>query len=152
MNIDSKHYSQKRLRDIFDIARCNKSKEYQKDTILIQISATRGQVIYIDKVQRVEDGSKYAALTVKEPGKYNVKYLYYVLDANMPDIVRRCASGINLQMDSLASAKIPIITNIHTQNTIADLCDIAVKYEHTEARTVELLKQHKLEMLHRMMC
>lgn len=153
MNIDSEHYSQKRLRDIFDIERVNKSKEYQKDTILIQVSAaTNGKPVYLDKSQRIENCSKYAALTIKEPDKYNTKYLYYVIYENMPNIVKRYASGINFQIDALASAKIPIITNRATQNTIADLYDIAVKYEHTEARTVELLKQHKLEMLHRMLC
>ena len=152
MSTDLSNWTYERLRDIFDITRCNKSKEYPKDTILVQVSATRGQVIYLDKAQHVEDGSKYAALTVKEPDKYNAKYLYYMLDENMPDIVRRCKSGINLQMDALSGEKIPIHKDVYTQNTIVTMLDAIVKCTEIEARTVELLQQHKLEMLDKMTC
>jgi hypothetical protein len=152
MNIDLGNWTYARLRDVFDIARCNKSKEYPKDTILVQVSATRGQVIYLDKAQRVEDGSKYATLTVKEPDKYNAKYLYYVLDLNMPDIVERCKSGINLQMDALSGEKIQIHRDMNTQNTIVTMLDVVVKCTEIEARTVELLRQHKEEMLDKMLC
>lgn len=148
INFENKDY--KRLRDIFDIARCNKSKEYPKDTILVQVSVTRGQVIYLDKAQHVADGSKYAALTVKEPDKYNAKYLYYMLDENMPDIVRRCKSGINLQMDALSGEKILVHLDIDTQNTIVDLIDIVQEWLYLERKTVELLKQHRLEMMRHM--
>ena len=151
MNINFENWTYERLRDVFDIARCSKSKEYPKDTILIQVSATRGQVIYLDKAQYVDDGSKYATLTVKKQDKYNAKYLYYILENSMPDIVQKCKSGINLQMDELSGIKIPIHNDINTQNAIAVLYDTIVKCEEIEQRTVELLKQHKTEMLNRMM-
>ena len=152
MNIDFGNWSYERLRDVFDIARANKSKEYPKDTILVQVSATRGQTIYLDKAQCVEDGSKYAALTVKEPGKYNAKYLYHILDVNMPDIVRRCVSGINLQMDELSGVKIPIHKDMNTQNVIAVLLDTIVRCGEIEEREAELLTKHMHQMQNRMLC
>lgn len=153
MNVDFGNWAYERLRDVFDIARCNKSKEYPKDTILIQVSAaTHGKPVYLDKAQRVENGSKYAALTIKEPDKYNAKYLYYILKDSMHDIVRKCASGINIQMDALGGIKIPIHKDINAQNTYVAVFNIIVRCQEIEERELELLKQHKKEMLNRMMC
>lgn len=149
-NIESWDY--KRLSEIFDVARVNKSQEYPKDTILIQVSATNGQTLYLDKAQRVADGSKYAALTVKEPDKYDAKYLYYILDEKMPDAVKRYASGMNLQMDVLASVKIPVHNDINTQRTICRLLDFAEDQIRMEREIVDILKKHKQEYSAMLLC
>lgn len=151
MNMNLDYWSYKRLRDVFYITRANKQTEYPAGTILVQVSATRGQTIYLDNAQKVADGSKYATLTVKDQDKYNAKYLYYILEGNLPDIVRKVKSGINLQMSELSDISIPVHKDINTQNAIATLLDMVEKRAEIERKTVELLQKHKDEMISKMM-
>lgn len=114
------------LLDLVEIERSKKNKVYKNGSILIQLSATRGQMGYLDNDKTVE--SKYGVMTVKNDC-INSKYLYYMLQMNIENFLRVYQTGLNIVPDVFKFMKL----EIHTDKTIQD--EITVMF--TKLETVE---------------
>lgn len=128
-------YKKVNLLDLVEIERAKKGKIYQVGNIIIQVSASRGQIIYLDKKQEVEP--QYIVLKVNE---VNSKYLYYLLEEELPRFLKKYQTGINIQPNVFKHLNISIHTDIQTQNYIANLMD---KLEEDIKKEVLLLEEYK---------
>ena len=130
------------LLKIADIERSKKGKVYKKGNILIQLSATRGQMVYLEKDSEVE--SKYGVFSVKDG--INTKYLYYILTMTMPQFLSIYQTGLNIVPDVFRFMEIKVHTDRHVQNDIANLFDkldkIETQYQEEIAKWKDIKSYH----------
>ena len=82
-----KDYKKVKLLDLVDIERAKKNKVYEKGNIIIQVSASKGQIFYLEEDTTVE--SQYIILTCKNNKIINTKYLYYVINDLLPKFLAK---------------------------------------------------------------
>lgn len=112
--IDLNTYEEVKLEDVAEYARAKKGKVYPAGTSTIQISATRGQIGYLDKLSEVE--TKYVAI-IPQAG-INPKYFNIVMQKNVEEFIYKYGSGLNIQEKDVG--KFPIqLHNSETQDAIA---------------------------------
>ena len=107
------------LFDVASVERAKKGKIYPAGVILIQLSATRGQLIYVDKSQEID--TRYAVITPND--KVIPYYLYIVIDRALPEFMQKNQTGINLQADALKYLNFEI-HDLADQQTIANTVQV----------------------------
>ena len=127
--------------NITELARIERSsgKVYPAGCTLIQVSATRGQVLY--HAEEAEIPSHYAVFLPND--KVLPKYLYHMISFQAGHFIYTVQTGLNIQMDSLEEMKLKIHTDLEKQAEIVKYLDIIEKMEAKEETTIELLKQAK---------
>ena len=103
-----KEYKMTYLKDIANISRAVKGRQYKAGTIIIGLSATRGEVGYL-----YEDGevpTKWAVVEVSD--EHNPFYIYNSILKFFPKFYAEWKTGINLQIDKLDYLKI----GVHERN------------------------------------
>ena len=139
-------YKKMNLLDIVNIERAQKSKKYQEGNIIIQVSASKGQILYLKEPQYVE--SKYVVLKPKI--EICSKYLYYILNNCMFDFLRIYQSDINIQPEVFKFLNIDIHTNINTQRKIAEILtniDDRISSEESMIGKIKDFKKWHLEKM-----
>lgn len=134
------NHEEKELLDLVNIERSKKNKVYPKGSILIQLSATRGQMGYLEKESTVD--SKYGVMTVKE-NNVNTKYLYYMLSIQMEHFLRIYQTGLNIVPDVFKYMKLNIHNDRTIQNKIQKMFDEVEKIEKTYQEDIENWKNIK---------
>ena len=114
-------------------------KIYPAGCTLIQVSATRGQVLY--HVEEAEIPAKYAVITAND--KVLPKYLYHMISFRADAFFHAVQTGLNIQIDSLSEMKLKIHTEMEKQAEIVRYLDVIEKMQAKEEVTIELLKQAK---------
>ena len=137
-----------KLTKITELASIERSsgKVYPAGCTLIQISATRGQVLY--HAEEAEVPTKYAVITAND--KVLPKYLYHMISFQADAFFHAIQTGLNIQMDTLDEMKLKIHTDLKEQAEIAKHLDVIEKMEAKEEATIELLKQAKQTHLSKM--
>lgn len=146
--INSKRYKTTKLVDIAMIERATKGKEYPAGSILIQLSASNGQILYLDSVQQVE--TKYAVVTLRE--NYDSKYIFYALQNSMPEFIAKYQSDINLQYESLKYLQIFVHEDIETQKHIVALFEELEWEIKGEEKIIDKYKNVKKGYLDKIFC
>lgn len=106
------------LLDIATFERSKKNKSYSAGSILIQVSATRGQLEYHAHEGPVE--SKYGVI---QTGKVNPKYLYYILEMVLPAFLQRYQTGLNINPEIFKHLKFAIHPDRRVQDAIVIILD-----------------------------
>ena len=114
-------------------------KAYPAGCTLIQVSATRGQVLY--HAEEAEVPAKYAVVTANK--KVLPKYLYHMISFQADAFFHAIQTGLNIQMDTLNEMKLKIHTDLKKQAEIVKYLDVIEMMEIKEETTIELLKQAK---------
>ena len=114
-------------------------KAYPAGCTLIQVSATRGQVLY--HAEEAEVPAKYAVVTANK--KVLPKYLYHMISFQAGRFIHTIQTGLNIQMDTLNEMKLKIHTDLKKQAEIVKYLDVIEMMEIKEETTIELLKQAK---------
>lgn len=131
------------LLDIATIERSKKNKTYKKDSILIQLSATKGQMIYLDDDTKVD--SKYGVFEVNKD-KVEPRYLYYVLKMSMPDFLTRYQTGLNIKPKIFDSFKVKVHRSLEVQKIIVKILDsFNVELEEKEVEKYKKIKEYHLD-------
>ena len=127
--------------NITELAKIERSsgKVYPAGCTLIQVSATRGQVLY--HAEEAEVPAKYAVVTANK--KVLPKYLYHMISFQADAFFHAIQTGLNIQMDTLNDMKLKIHTDLEKQAEIVRYLDVIEKMEAKEETTIELLKQAK---------
>lgn len=144
--LDFSNYKMVRLIDVADVERAQKGKVYPAGSILIALSATKGQVEYVDLDSEIE--SRWA-VAVPKTGCES-KYLYYSILTEFPRFIHIHKTGINLQMDELKYLRI----HIHPpeiQKKIEHYFSIIEQMEKKEEQEVERWKNIKKSYLEKML-
>lgn len=140
--IDIKNYKNLKLIDVAKWERSKEGKIYPKGCTLIQVSATKGEVGYLNKKGEVE--GKYA---VVEPNKnINPKYLNIVIERNIGHFLSKYQAGLNIQIDDLKHLDIEL-HNKPTQDMIADHVTIMEREAENVTKEIEILQTTKNRFL-----
>ena len=121
-------------------------KVYPAGCTLIQVSATRGQVLY--HAEEAEVPSHYAVFSPND--KVLPKYLYHMISFQADAFFHAIQTGLNIQMDTLNEMKLKIHTDLEKQAEIVKYLDVIEMMEAKEETTIELLKQAKQTSLSEM--
>ena len=134
--------------NITELANIERSsgKVYPAGCTLIQVSATRGQVLY--HAGEAEIPAKYAVVTANK--KVLPKYLYHMISFQADAFFHAIQTGLNIQLESLNEMKLKIHTDLEKQAEIVRYLDVIEKLESKEETTIELLKQAKQTSLSEM--
>ncbi|HGA1493715.1 TPA: restriction endonuclease subunit S [Streptococcus suis] len=137
-----------KLTKITELASIERSsgRSYPADCILIQVSATDGQVLY--HAEEAEVPAKYAVVTAND--KVLPKYLYHAISCQAGHFIYTVQTGLNIQMDALNEMKLKIHTDLEKQAEVVRYLDVIEKMEAKEEATIELLKQAKQTHLSKM--
>lgn len=137
-----------KLVSITELASIKRSsgKVYPAGCILIQVSATKGQVLY--HAEETEVPAKYAVVTAND--KVLPKYLYHMISFQADAFFHAIQTRLNIQMDTLNEMKLKIHTDLEKQAEIVSYLDVIEKMEASEEATIELLKQAKQTSLSEM--
>ena len=136
-----------KLTDIADIERAKKGKMYDAGCVIIQVSATDGQIYVLNEIQEVE--TKYAVIIPKID--VNGFYLKIAIEKELPKFLHQNQTGMNLQMDSFNTLKI----KLHNRETQDYLEQILKKYDdglEKEREIIDELKDMKKYYLANMFC
>lgn len=151
MEANSRELSKHKRVKLLDIARIERSKKrkiYRQGSILIQLSATRGQMQYLNEDSEVD--SKYGVIEAVEG--VNAKYLYYILNMTMADFLSVYQTGLNIVPDVFKHMKIEIHTEAETQKEIAMLFDKLEMVEQAYYEEMTKWKNVKSHHIDKMFC
>ena len=126
------------IKELANIERSS-GKVYPAGCTLIQVNATRGQVLY--HAEEAEIPIKYAVVTAND--KVLPKYLYHMISFRADAFFHAIQTGLNIQIDSLSEMKLKIHTDLEKQVEIVRYLDVIERMEATEETAIELLKQAK---------
>lgn len=145
--IDFNTYEEVKLEDVAEYARAKKGWTYPAGTSTIQISATRGQIGYLDKPSEVH--TKDVAI-IPQAG-INPRYFNIVMNKNIDEFMAKYATGINIKENEVG--KFPIqLHNKETQDAIAKMFSYAEQQEQITQQEINSLKELKNTLLNKMMC
>lgn len=133
-----KDYKKVKLLDLVDIERAKKNKVYNKGNIIIQVSASKGQIFYLEEDTSVE--SQYIILNCKDNNITDTKYLYYVISSLLPKFLAKYQTGINIQPEVFNYMELVIHDDIKTQEHIAKIFD---KIDEDIKKEEKLLKKYQ---------
>lgn len=143
-----RNYKKVKLLDLVQIERAKKDKIYYKGNIIIQVSASKGQIFYLDHDTTVE--SKYIVL--KDNKVINTKYLYYVISDLLPEFLAKYQTGINIKPEVFKYMELVIHNDIETQNHIVNILDKLDERTKKEEELLLLCKDFKEYHLNKMFC
>lgn len=127
--------------------RAKKGKVYKKGSFCVQVSATRGQTVYIEKDQEID--AKYLVFTLKD-GIYNSKYIYIMFTMFLKEFLMRVQTGINIVPEVFEEYEIFIHQDINIQNKIEEIIsgiDERIQEEEKEIQNCKDLKKYHLETM-----
>lgn len=138
-----------KLFDVATIERAKAGKAYPADSILIQVSATNGQLKYMDESSQVE--GKFAVIQ-PDCKVVRPRYLFIVLEMVMPAFLARYQTTMNIQMDVFKHLKFEIHNELDTQWEIVKVFATLDKWIDDEQQTIGLFKDFKRWHLDTMFC
>ncbi|NVO88934.1 restriction endonuclease subunit S [Lactobacillus rhamnosus] len=144
--IDFSSYERVKLIDVADFERAKKGHIYPSGSSTFQISATRGQIGYLDHPQTVK--SKDAVIT--PAAGINGRYFNLILQKNVDEFMHKYATGLNVQLDELGFFPIEIC-NSETQEAIARMLMFVGDKESEAHDELNYLLELKQALLQRMM-
>lgn len=140
--INIKEYKNLKLQDVATWERAREGKIYSEGSTLIQISATKGDVKYLEEEGEVD--KKYAVVI---PNKnINSKYLNIVIKRNIQHFISKYQAGLNIQINDLKHIDIQL-HNRETQNMIANHTKIMEAEEKNIDKEIEILETIKSRLL-----
>ena len=143
-----RNYKKVKLLDLVDIERVKKNKIYDKGNIIIQVSASRGQILYLNHDTTV--GNQYIVLTCKDNKIINTKYLYYIISDSLPEFLAKYQTGINIQPEVFKYLDLYIHDDIETQKHIVNILDKLDEQIKKEEELIEKFNDFKEYHLNKM--
>lgn len=135
-------YRKVKLLDVASIERAT-NKEYPSGVTIIQISATRGQVEYVDEAKTIE--SKYVVL--KPCDKFNSKYFYYAVKKSADEFFYKFQTGLNMKVDDFKHMELDIEDDINIQKEQVKNMEIIERAILLSKRELSEVKEFKNTML-----
>lgn len=138
-----------KLPDVATYERSKKGKVYPKGCTLLQVSATKGQLIYLYKDQTVE--SKYCVIN---PDRNIVDpfFFYSILQKGMPEFLSKEQTGLNIKPQILDRYPVQYFADMSIQKYIAAeqyLYEMEMRFEQEQ---IDMMMQFKKYLLQKMFC
>lgn len=103
-------YKKVKLLDIASIE-CATNKEYSPGVTIVQVSATRGQVEYVNEAKTIE--SKYVVL--KPCDKFDSKYFYFAVKNSADNFFYKFQTGLNMKVEDFKHMELDVEDDINIQ-------------------------------------
>lgn len=145
-DIDFHSYEQVKLEDVAEFGRAKQGHVYPRGATTLQISASRGQLDYLDYPREV--ATKYVVI-IPQAG-IHPRYFNYVMQKNIDAFMRRYATGINIQENEVGQFPIEV-HNTDTQEAVAELLEYLDEQEQIIQGEIDGLTKTKKAMLSMMM-
>lgn len=134
-----------RTRNIKEIARferANKSKIYGKGATLIQVSATKGEILQLEEDGMVE--SKY--VVVESKGKILPDYLFFAIKHAFPPFFQKWRTGMNLQVSNIAKLEIRFDDDVEVQKQFIQEIQAILKLKKAYEEEIKAYEDIKKDM------
>ena len=133
------------LSKLATVERAQANKVYPDGCILIQISATKGQTIYLEKPKVVE--SHYAVVIPND----NIvpRYLYFAISNEIEHFMSRYMQGLNIVCEDINFMDVHWMRKEY-QYVVVALLDVIEMLIEIEIKIIELLKLMKSYFLEQM--
>lgn len=129
--------------EVASIERSRKDVIYPAGSILIQLSASKGQLIYMKNKRAVD--SKYGVITCHD---IEPDYFYTVLQEVLPAFLETYQTGLNIVPDIFHELKVTIHTVKDVRRFVTEFATISDRLEKISEREIEkykVAKQYHLE-------
>lgn len=136
-----------RLREVARIERAIE-KEYQTGTIFVALSATKGQIEFLESPTK--GSSRWAAVTVTSDDL--PEYMYYAMQRGWLRFLHQAKTGINLQIDALSEFCFEMHLDKKAQRFIVSAMRLAEKAQQQEELEIAALKSIKKYYMNGMFC
>lgn len=132
--------------EVCTMERAKPEKEYAGGSTLVQLSATRGNVEFLEKSGTV--ACHYAVLSPRNG--FRGRYVYHSIEKAFPEFIYKYQTGINLQFDTLKDLVIPVHRSVETQKYVEDVMvtiDGLVQKEQAACDGYNMVKQFYLRTM-----
>lgn len=136
-----------KLSDLASWERSNKNKIYPAGCTLLQVSATKGQLVYLDQDQEVD--SKYCVI-IPDRDQIQPLFLFRALQSLMPEFLHKEQTGLNIRPDILKRFEIKYFPDQQIQKHISKeqaVYSAAIKHAQDVADHFEDLKKYLLQVM-----
>lgn len=135
-------YKKVKLLDIASIERAT-NKEYCSGVTIVQISATRGQVEYVDEARIIE--SKYVVL--KPCDKFDSKYFYFAVKNSADEFFYKFQTGLNMKIEEFKHMELNVEDDIDIQKEQVKKLEIIERAILLSEQELSEVKEFKNTML-----
>lgn len=136
-----------KIKDICTWERSKKEKVYPAESWCVQVSATKGQMIYLDEASKVD--SKYCVFTLTTEN-YIPEYVYIMFKNNLQRFLNKVQTGLNIVPEVFEEYEIELHDDISTQDSICKtmryLDERIEQEERIIAKCKELKRYHSGKM------
>ena len=110
-----RNYKRIKITEVADIlGRPKKNQIYQEGCICLQVSASKGELLYLDTSQEVD--AKYVVIRPRNVIPY---YLYLMIEKAMPEFLYKYRQGLNISAHDFKHMEILCHTDVETQALIS---------------------------------
>lgn len=132
----------RKIAEVAQFERANKSKTYEKGATLIQVSATRGDVLQLEEDGLVE--SKYVVVETK--GQILPDYLFFAIKHAFPPFFHKWKTGLNLQVSNIAKLEIRFDDDIEVQKQFIQEIQAILKLKKAYEEEIKAYEDIKKDM------
>lgn len=132
----------KNIKEIARFERANKSKIYGKGATLIQVSATKGEILQLEEDGLVE--SKY--VVVESKGKILPDYLFFAIKHAFPPFFQKWRTGLNLQFSNIAKLEIRFDDDVEVQKQFIQEIQAILKLKKAYEEEIKAYEDIKKDM------
>lgn len=122
--------------DIADIETAKKGVIYKKGNLILRFDSTDRKIMYLDKDQQV--GGHYGVI---KPKDINGKYLFYVLEKELPSFLERYQVGMNINPQTFKHLKIEIHTTTEAQECVVNIMKSIELMLNNEQKQIDEYKE-----------
>jgi len=110
-----RNYKKFKITEVADIlGRPKKNQMYPEGCICLQVSASKGELLYLDTSQQVD--AKYVVI---QPRNVIPFYLYLIIEKAMPEFLYKYRQGLNISANDIKHMEVVCHTDVETQALIA---------------------------------
>lgn len=145
-DIDFHSYEQVKLEDVAEYGRAKQGHVYPRGATTLQISASRGQLGYLEYPSEVPTKD---VVIIPQAG-IHPRYFNYVMQKNIGAFMRKYATGINIQENEVGQFPIEV-HSADTQEAVVQLLEFLDEQEQIIQGEIDGLTKTKKAMLNMMM-
>lgn len=110
-----RNYKKLKITEVADIlGRPKKNQMYPEGCICLQVSASKGELLYLDTSQQVD--AKYVVI---QPRNVIPFYLYLMIEKAMTEFLYKYRQGLNISAHDIKHMEVVCHTDVETQALIA---------------------------------
>ena len=133
-------YSKINIKDICTWERAKKGKIYPAGCWCVQVSATKGQTMYVSTPQEIE--AEYCVFQLAAD-LYIPEYVYMMFEKNLRQFLRRTQTGLNIKPEIFEEYRVDLHSDIETQRIIVRTMKHIDDRSNEEQKQVDIINEMK---------